>query len=68
MIEMCNCIEALNEKLKESDACVSSGFQFKDGEAQTIEPFIAIERIKKGSRKKLPTVLCNYCPICGEKK
>ena len=67
----CNCVNEVNEKLKD----IGSGaklvqhmeFDFKAGKASMSGPCIEVCKINKASRKKLPTVMCSYCPFCGIK-
>jgi len=55
---MCNCINAMNEQLKEHNG-------------RLIVPMFTAPRViitleKLSPRKRVPVVVANYCPFCGE--
>lgn len=65
----CNCLEQVQEQLKAKGARLetSFGINFATGEITTCGPWLKVVRHGEG-RKKLPNVLCTYCPFCGKKK
>jgi hypothetical protein len=63
---MCDCVEKMNELLKEKNGKIAQGFQYSKGGLTLLPTFVSTEKIE--SRKKAPpTVVANYCPFCGEK-
>jgi hypothetical protein len=65
----CKCVEDVNAKLAESGCRVTRHMQinFATQMASLSGPCVAVERIGKSKRGKIPTVLCSYCPFCGKK-
>lgn len=61
---MCNCINLVNEVLKEKNACLVSTISFS---ANPSRVGLMIEKYDPKKRGRLPTVAANYCPFCGEK-
>ncbi len=69
----CKCVEQANEQLAEHGVRLASRikitFSESVGELTSHSPIIATEWIDKPKRgKRLPPVLCAYCPFCGQKK
>lgn len=65
----CLCLEQVNKKLKDSNCKVAQGLQvnFKTGAASMSPPFIVTEKIDRKIRKRMPSVICSFCPFCGKK-
>lgn len=65
----CQCVELANECLEESNACLvlSQLINVKTGKTSTGPPQLMLEKIDTKKRKRLPTLFCTYCPICGTK-
>lgn len=63
---MCDCRQAINEKLGEHNGRLASGFSFGGGKMEFIPVLITTEKIDTRSRKKPPIVIASYCPWCGE--
>lgn len=65
---MCDCREAVNQRLEFSNARIAAGFCF-DAHAgiDLAPPMIALEKIDKNKRGKPPVLLASCCPFCGER-
>lgn len=66
----CECVEQVNEQLKERGAAITRlmQFDFTKGVAGMSPPVIAMHKIgSHKSRKPLPTLCAAYCPFCGKK-
>lgn len=65
----CKCIKQVNDELRLSNAQVAQGLRidFANGRASMAPPQVVLEKIDAKSRKKLPTMLCSFCPFCGSK-
>lgn len=65
---MCKCIELTNIALKEKGLRLVTGIRFsKDLSAATAYLPVQIEKIDKSNRKlKVPTLVGNFCPFCGQ--
>lgn len=67
---MCNCIDLIDEKLKEAgqntmiDVLIAFG---PDGISATKRPVIATKKRDVSNRKKPSKMFASYCPFCGEK-
>jgi hypothetical protein len=60
----CNCIEIVNEKLKEHNTRILEPM-FIGGD-QTRRVFIETEQIEKGrGKQKASAMFATYCPFCG---
>lgn len=65
---MCDCMTRVNEKLKERNTrlavsfCLSS--DLSDADAMLM---IQTEKVDKGVRGKVMTVIPTFCPFCGTK-
>lgn len=67
----CKCMKEVDEQLKAMGVRLKSVFSidFIKGTTRHIMPLLAVEWADKPLRgKKLPDVLCSYCPVCGKKK
>lgn len=64
----CDCLNQVNEQLADSGVRLQTCLEmdFGKGEASIRGPLLAVEWIGK-KRRKLPTVMCSFCPICGRK-
>jgi len=66
----CKCVDLVNERLKE-DGCVllqHMQIDFSSGKASMSGPCVSVERkVRTRTSKKIPTVLCTFCPFCGKK-
>jgi len=58
---MCNCIEKLNNILKDKQLEVSTVISLSGGETR-----IAIPLEKVGKIKRISILTATYCPICGK--
>jgi hypothetical protein len=65
----CKCIEQVNKQLEQSNARISQGLQinFKTGASGLSSPFVVVEKVDGKIRKRLPSVVCSFCPFCGSK-
>lgn len=61
---MCNCIEKVNEKLKERNAMVNSSINLLNPSAAER---VAIQVLALQKSKSVPNLFATYCPFCGEK-
>jgi hypothetical protein len=65
---MCDCIEKINEKLA-PDHYLNCTMSFRPGDVE--RPIIGLIRRDawklESRRGKLGSLLCSYCPFCGEK-
>lgn len=68
-VKPCKCLDQVNSQLKDSNAMISQGFQinFKTGRSSMSPPMLATEKIDSKIRKRLPSVICSFCPFCGAK-
>jgi hypothetical protein len=64
---MCDCREAVNERLAFSNAKIGEGLLFSDSRVDLSPPMIVLEKIDKAQRGKLPNLLATCCPFCGER-
>lgn len=60
---MCDCINLVNEKLKDRNLKLSSTFSFSGLERVALVTTTLDPQRKKGPALMLPT----YCPFCGER-
>jgi hypothetical protein len=62
----CSCIEKVNTKLATDGLKLVTGFVFDMAKKRISAgpPQIEVKRIEK-SRKKIPVILCEFCPFCG---
>jgi hypothetical protein len=66
---MCDCIEKLNEQLKERNTRIVMPISFSSkGLSTLLGPIIATEKADPTNRKKPVKLMASYCPFCGEKK
>jgi len=64
---MCECITDINQKLAPQNARLSLTITFM-GPGLSEYPHIAIEKIDRSKRGKIPTCFIpTFCPFCGEK-
>lgn len=65
----CNCIDQVNAQLRGSNAKLSQGLQidFKTGKSSMSPPMLVAEKIDSKIKKRLPSLLCSFCPFCGSK-
>lgn len=66
----CNCIEQINEHLKERKAEIAQRLMLSNqmSDISVSPPIIATQWIGKKPRgEKLPVIMASYCPFCGEK-
>ena len=65
----CTCIDQVNEQLAPEGFAVKRPlmFDFAKQIGTLGPPQIVVERRGKPSRKKIPAILCSYCPVCGTK-
>jgi len=69
---MCDCREAVNERLAFSNARIAFGFTFSAsdsgaGRMDLSPPMITLEKIDSKKRGHVPTLLATCCPFCGER-
>ena len=67
----CKCLSAAQDGLAEHGCQFSTGLavNFTAGRGEIVGPILQVEWIDKPQRgKRLPSVLCAYCPFCGKKK
>ena len=64
----CKCIESVQSQLKSRGVHLVRHLQMdlEAGEGRLSPPSLVVER-SAGSKVKLPTVFCSYCPFCGTK-
>lgn len=64
----CDCVTQVQEKLGKEGLKLnrSMQFDFAKGTASLGPPELSVGRVGK-SKKKLPIVLCAFCPFCGTK-
>ena len=63
---MCNCINDLNEKLKEKNTRIYTPISFRPS-LNTLGPLVVTEKVDKKKRSKPLNLFASYCPFCGEK-
>lgn len=69
----CDCLDKFNAQLREQKGCeleTAYAVNIHTGDIVIDGPFLKVRRAATaaGSRKKLPTIYCAYCPMCGKKK
>ena len=64
---MCNCAETANKALVEKNAVLVQGFSFADGGMKVLPILIAIEKLDRTKRGRLPSLVATFCPFCGKK-
>lgn len=66
--EGCTCVDKVNEKLKDVGIRLARGFRlnFKTGVSRMGLPQLVTEKTNP-TRKKMPIVVCTFCPFCGTK-
>ncbi len=67
----CECVKQVNEALDDSgvELETSLAMNFKTGKGSVEGPFLSVRWKDKPIRgKRLPTLVCNFCPVCGKKK
>jgi len=68
---MCDCIETINEKLKEADTNTALDvpfmLNFTSNAVRADRLIVTTRKINSKSRKKAQRIFCSYCPFCGEK-
>lgn len=67
----CKCLASANEQLAEQGMKLETALQinFKTGESSVAGPFMLVRWKDKPKRgKRLPLMVCNYCPMCGKKQ
>jgi hypothetical protein len=68
---MCECIETINEKLKEGDTNTALDIpmmlSLSENTVRADRVSIKTRKINSKSRKKAQTVMGSYCPFCGNK-
>lgn len=64
---MCECREAINERLAFSNARIAFGLMFGEATIERSPPMITLEKINDKKRGKLPKLLATCCPFCGER-
>lgn len=65
---MCDCINKVNEKLKEYNTQIEFPIAFDPNDGMKIVTSVRISTVKIDTRKKLGPVgfFATYCPVCGE--
>lgn len=70
VLERCDCARQVNEKLALENAKLCHGLEtnFTTGVVWVSPPYLKVEK-KRSLRdgKKLPVVVCTFCPFCGVK-
>lgn len=65
---MCNCMERVNEKLKERNTKLSVSFCLsRDLSEMDAMPMIQVEKVDRKLRTKPISVIPTFCPFCGVK-
>lgn len=64
---MCDCRDAVNERLAFSNAKIGMGLLFGEGRLEAAPPMIVLEKIDDRKRGKLPHLVATCCPFCGER-
>lgn len=67
----CDCVKQLNQALRESGFELETAFamNFSTGKGSVDGPFLSVRWKGKPIRgKRLPMLVCNFCPVCGKKK
>ena len=66
---MCNCIDEVNDKLKEAgtNTAIDVPFVLSGNNVSASRPVVATRKIDSKQRGKAQKVFCSYCPFCGEK-
>lgn len=66
---MCDCVEKLNESLKEKNGRIETALQMSNNMGSaTIRVLVATEKIDSKQRTPVPRVAASFCPFCGEKQ
>jgi len=65
----CKCVAMVNAQLKAHNAQIDIGtlINFKTGKCRSSPPMLQLTKIDPKIRKKLPTLFCTFCPVCGVK-
>ena len=67
----CKCFDQVNEQLKPMGVALNKemSMNFDTLKASVEGPFLAVHWRDKPIRgKRLPAIVCAYCPFCGKKK
>lgn len=68
---MCECRQAVNERLAVSNSRIAVGFCLTtEGTMRGMEltpPMIVLEKVDGKKRGKPPTLLASCCPFCGDR-
>jgi hypothetical protein len=64
---MCDCAKKMNDKLAEDNARLAFGFYLSDSGMKLTPPMISVEKIDPKKRGKVPSIIANYCPFCGNR-
>jgi len=68
---MCNCVERINERLKEFNGELDTMLQYEKKEnpvrVEIKGPYTQVQclKIDTKKRKALPALVARYCPFCG---
>lgn len=66
----CKCVETVNKSLEKHNSRIAQGFQINfanPARSGTTPPLLMLHKIDDRKRTKMPSVICVYCPFCGEK-
>lgn len=61
---MCNCIERVDEMLKEKNACLVATISLGNYPSRV---GLMIEKYDPKKRGRLPSMVATFCPFCGAK-
>lgn len=65
---MCNCMQSVNESLKERNSKLSISFCLSSGLSKMDAlPIIATEKLQSKVRGSATIVIPTFCPFCGTK-
>jgi hypothetical protein len=64
---MCECMKKMNEHLAQHNGRLATGIQITESMGLKERHLLATEKIDKAKRSPVPSVMCSYCPFCGEK-
>ena len=65
---MCDCMERINEKLKDHNGKIAMAILMPAEGSNRLRSrmLVQTEKLDTKKRKPVPSVMVSYCPFCGE--